>query len=218
MMSLSTSSIDKHEHIFLIEDNEAMYRLIEIILTKAGYSVHVYTNPVAFLKAIPEFYLSIIITDMNMPLMSGVELQTELDRQGRSMPMIFISGEASVGQSITAMKQGALEFLIKPFKNEELIAAVKSAFELVAEIDRYSIKKNALEAELKELSPRERTVFDLLIMGYNNAQIMKTLGISLPTTKQYKSAVMRKLRVSSLSELIEMQSSVPNVNKSMKSD
>lgn len=61
-------------------------------------------------------------------------------------------------------------------------------------------------------------MFDLLIMGYNNAQIMKTLGISLPTTKQYKSAVMRKLRVSSLSELIEMQSSVPNVNKSMKSD
>ena len=73
-MSLPTSSIDKHEHIFLIEDNEAMYRLIEIILTKAGYSVHVYTNPLTFLKAIPEFYLSIIITDMNMPLMSGVEL------------------------------------------------------------------------------------------------------------------------------------------------
>ena len=132
--------------------------------------------------------------------------------------MIFISGEASVGQSIIAMKQGALEFLINPFKNEELIAAVKSAFELVAKNNRYLIKKNALEAELKELSPRERTVFDLLIMGYNNAQIMKTLGISLPTTKQYKSAVMRKLRVSSLSELIEMQSSVPNVNKSMKSD
>ncbi|MCX7105290.1 MAG: response regulator [Methylococcales bacterium] len=204
-MSLSTSSIDKHEHIFLIEDNEAMYRLIEIILTKAGYSVHVYTNPLVFLKAIPEFELSIIVTDMNMPLMSGVELQTELDHQGGSMPMIFISGEASVGQSIIAMKQGALEFLIKPFKNEELIAAVKSAFELVAKNNRYLIKKNALEAELKELSPRERTVFDLLIMGYNNAQIMKTLGISLPTTKQYKSAVMRKLRVSSLSELIEMQ-------------
>ena len=131
--------------------------------------------------------------------------------------MIFISGEASVGQSITAMKQGALEFLIKPFKNEDLIAAVKSAFELVAKNNQFLIKKNALEAELEKLSRREKTVFVLLIRGYNNTQIMKTLGISLPTTKQYKSAVMRKLRVSSLSELIEIQSSVPNVNKSMKS-
>ena len=212
-MSLTTSSIDKHEHIFLIEDDEAMYRLIEIILTKAGYSVHVYTNPLAFLKAIPEFELSIIITDMNMPLMSGVELQTELDRQGRSMPMIFISGEASVGQSITAMKQGALEFLIKPFKNEDLIAAVKSAFELVTKNNQFLIKKNVLKAELEKLSPREKTVFVLLIRGYNNTQIVKTLGISLPTAKQYKSAVMGKLKVSSLSELIEMQSSAPNVNK-----
>ena len=218
MNSLKASNIDTLLHVFVIEDDESLCKLIKIMLSKLGYSVHVYGNAVDFLKAIPDVSLSIIISDMKMPMLSGIELQAELDRQGRSMPMIFISGEASVGQTITAMKQGALEFLIKPFKYEDLIAAVKSAFELGAKNNRFLIKKTVLESELKKLSPRERTVFDLLIMGYNNAQIMKTLGISLPTTKQYKSAVMRKLRVSSLSELIEMQSSVPNVNKSMKSD
>ena len=218
MNSLKASNIDTLLHVFVIEDDESLCKLIKIMLSKLGYSVHVYGNAVDFLKAIPDVSLSIIISDMKMPMLSGIELQAELDRQGRSMPMIFISGEASVGQTITAMKQGALEFLIKPFKYEDLIAAVKSAFELGAKNNRFLIKKTVLESELKKLSPRERTVFDLLVIGYNNVQIMKTLSISLPTTKQYKTAVMRKLRVSSLSELIEMQSSVPNVNKSMKSD
>ena len=218
MNSLKASNIDTLLHVFVIEDDESLCKLIKIMLSKLGYSVHVYGNAVDFLKAIPDVSLSIIISDMKMPMLSGIELQAELDRQGRSMPMIFISGEASVGQTITAMKQGALEFLIKPFKYEDLIAAVKSAFELGAKNNRFLIKKTVLESELKKLSPRERTVFDLLVIGYNNVQIMKTLSISLPTTKQYKTAVMRKLRVSSLSELIEMQSSVPNVNKAMKSD
>ena len=144
MNSLKASNIDTLLHVFVIEDDESLCKLIKIMLSKLGYSVHVYGNAVDFLKAIPDVSLSIIISDMKMPMLSGIELQIELDRQGRSMPMIFISGEASVGQSIIAMKQGALEFLIKPFKNEELIAAVKSAFELVAKNNRYLIKKNAV--------------------------------------------------------------------------
>lgn len=205
MNSLKVTNIDTLLHVFVIDDDEALCKLVKIMLNKLGYSVHEYGNALAFLKAIPDVSLSIIITDMKMPLMSGIELQAELDRQGRNIPIIFMSGVASVGQSITAMKKGALDFLIKPFKREDLIASVESAFELVEKNNRNSLRKIALEAELKTLSPREKVVFDLLIMGYNNVQIMKTLSISLPTTKQYKSAVMRKLKVSTLAELIEMQ-------------
>ena len=205
MNTLEVTNIDTLLHVFVIDDDEAICKMVKIMLNKLGYSVHVYGNALAFLKAIPDVSLSIIITDMKMPLMSGIELQAELDRQGRNIPIIFMSGVASVGQSITAMKKGALDFLIKPFKREDLMVSVKSAFKLVEKNNRNSLRKIALEVALKTLTPREKVVFDLLIMGYNNVQIMKTLSISLPTTKQYKSAVMRKLKVSTLAELIEMQ-------------
>lgn len=205
MNTLEATNIDTLLHVFVIDDDEAICKMVKIMLNKLGYSVHVYGNALAFLKAIPDVSLSIIITDMKMPLMSGIELQAELDRQGRNIPIIFMSGVASVGQSITAMKKGALDFLIKPFKREDLMVSVKSAFKLVEKNNRNSLRKIALEVALKTLTPREKVVFDLLIMGYNNVQIMKTLSISLPTTKQYKSAVMRKLKVSTLAELIEMQ-------------
>lgn len=205
MKTLEVTNIDTLLHVFVIDDDEALCKMIKIMLNKLGYSVHVYGNALAFFKAIPDVSLSIIITDMKMPLMSGIELQAELDRQGRNIPIIFMSGVASVGQSITAMKKGALDFLIKPFEREDLMVSVKSAFKLVEKNHRNSLRKIALEVALKTLTPREKVVFDLLIMGYNNVQIMKTLSISLPTTKQYKSAVMRKLKVSTLAELIEMQ-------------
>jgi two-component system response regulator FixJ len=205
MNTLEATNIDTLLHVFVIDDDEAICKMVKIMLNKLGYSVHVYGNALAFLKAIPDVSLSIIITDMKMPLMSGIELQAELDRQGRNIPIIFMSGVASVGQSITAMKKGALDFLIKPFKRGDLMVSVKSAFKLVEKNNRNSLRKIALEVALKTLTPREKVVFDLLIMGYNNVQIMKTLSISLPTTKQYKSAVMRKLKVSTLAELIEMQ-------------
>jgi FixJ family two-component response regulator len=182
-----------------------MCRLIEIILKKQGYSSHIYNNPIDFFQAEPNVKQSIIITDIKMPLMSGVELQNKLIQLGWNIPVIFMSGEASMQQSITAMKQGAFEFLIKPFQQEELIVAVKSAFELAAKKNRIFQKKADLDARLSELSGRERDVYELVIVGCNNTEIINRLGVSLPTAKQYKSEMMRKLQVSTLLELLALQ-------------
>jgi len=141
---------------------------------------------------------------MNMPRMSGVEVQTALANKGCTTPIIFISGESSVDQSVTAMKQGALEFITKPFNLNELVKAVKKGFEIEKKAQQNALKQRELEAKLQKLSPRECEVFYLLVKGYNNAEILSTLNISLPTTKQYKSEVMRKLNLNSLSELIAM--------------
>jgi FixJ family two-component response regulator len=103
------------------------------------------------------------------------------------------------------MKQGAFEFLIKPFQQEELIVAVKSAFELAAKKNRIFQKKADLDARLSELSGRERDVYELVIVGCNNTEIINRLGVSLPTAKQYKSEMMRKLQVSTLLELLALQ-------------
>ncbi len=205
MNNLTTPKLEAIQHVFVIEDDKSMCRLIEIILTRQGYSSHIYNNPIDFFQAEPNVKQSIIITDIKMPLMSGVELQNKLIQLGWNIPVIFMSGEASMQQSITAMKQGAFEFLIKPFQQEELIVAVKSAFELAAKKNRIFQKKADLDACLSELSGRERDVYELVIVGCNNTEIINRLGVSLPTAKQYKSEMMRKLQVSTLLELLALQ-------------
>ena len=112
-------------------------------------------------------------------------------------PIIFISGEASNQQSVDAMKQGAIEFLVKPFDIDELINAVTKAI-------RIELKEINLNVLLKNLSPRELEVYNLLLQGLNNQELIDKLHLSLPTVKQYKSEVMRKLKVNSLSKLIEL--------------
>jgi FixJ family two-component response regulator len=102
------------------------------------------------------------------------------------------------------MKQGALEFITKPFNLNELMKTVEKGFEIEKNAQQNALKQRELEAKLQKLSPREYEVFYLLVKGYNNTEILNTLNISLPTTKQYKSEVMRKLNLNSLSELIAM--------------
>ena len=139
-----------------------------------------------------------------MPRMSGVEVQTALANKGCTTPIIFISGESSVEQSVTAMKQGAVEFITKPFNLNELVKAVKKGFEIEKNARLTALKQRELQEKLQKLSPREHEVFYLLVKGYNNTEILNTLNISLPTTKQYKQEVMRKLKLNSLSELIAL--------------
>ena len=118
------------------------------------------------------------------------------------MQFVFISGESTVVQSITAMKQGALEFLIKPFSRESFLEAVAKAIEIDIQNTRDLIQQLELARKLAGLSPRERQVFGLLVKGYSNAELVNELGVALSTVKEYKSEMMYKLRLRSLSELI----------------
>jgi len=145
-----------------------------------------------------------------MPEMSGIELQGELIKKGSKIPIVFISGESTVQQSITAMKQGAIEFLVKPFSREDLMAAIARGIELDTQLMSKVIKLSEFEQKLAQLSPRERQVFDLLALGYSNSELVDELGIALSTVKEYKSEVMYKMRLRSLSELIALKSSTTN--------
>ncbi|QWD00835.1 response regulator transcription factor [Polynucleobacter paneuropaeus] len=195
----------EHQHIFVIEDDESMLETLSGVLTFLGYQVHLFSNPLEFLKITIQVAPAIIITDMRMPDMSGVELQAELLKRGRQVPIIFISGESTVPQTISAMKQGAIEFLTKPFEREQLMQAVVRGLKQDAIEMHTHLERMAIEESLKGLAPRERQVFDLLSVGFNNAEIMARMGISLDTAKQYKSEVMRKLGLRSLSQLIALK-------------
>jgi len=204
MQTLVNSSLLASQHIFIIEDDQSTAKLLNIMLTQMGYITFLYSNAIDFLKATPEVMHSIVITDMNMPQMTGIELQVELIRLKRVMPIIFLSGESSVPQSISALKQGAVDFLLKPVNQQQLKAAVETAFEASMQTIQSAINKSSLETRLMVLTPRERDVYDLMILGYNNTEILEALSISLPTAKQYKVAVMRKLKIKSLSALIDL--------------
>ena len=199
------SSQNYLKHIFLIDDDESMRTVLKDMLEFLGFQVHVYVSAVEFLKVSMKAAPAVIITDMQMPDMSGVELQAELLKRGRQIPIIFISGESTLPETISAMKQGAIEFLLKPFERDHLLSAVVRGLEQDVAYMRSYLDQVALEEGLKTLSRREREVFELLAVGFNNSQIQETLHISLPTAKQYKSEVMRKLNLSSLAHLIALK-------------
>ena len=204
MHSLNDSISKDTQHVVLIDDDDSVRQGLELMLINLGYRVHSYGNAVDFLDTTHNLTPCIILCDMNMPRMSGVEVQTALANKGCTSPIIFISGESSVDQSVTAMKQGALEFITKPFNLNELVKAVKKGFEIEKKAQQNALKQRELGEKLQKLSPRESEVFYLLVKGYNNTEILNTLNISLPTTKQYKQEVMRKLKLNSLSELIAL--------------
>ena len=196
------------KYVFLVEDNQDLRHDLERMLIFCGYTVHAFNSAEEFLSSYKPLVPAVLVTDMRMPHKSGVELQTELMAQGHLLPIVFISGESSDAQIVQAFKSGAIDFLLKPFSREALLAAVASAIEKDSIAMQEVIKKNQLFQALQTLSPRERQVFELMAKGYGNKEMVDALGISLPTVKEYKSEMMYKLRLRSLAELMALSSSI----------
>jgi FixJ family two-component response regulator len=200
------SFLSDSNHVVLLEDDDFLRVDLMSLLDLAGYVVHSYSNPLEFLSTPFNFAPAVIVSDMRMPSLSGVDLQTILLESNLIIPFIFISGESTDYQIIQSMKQGAIDFLIKPFNSDQLFTAINKGIEL----DRAFIRELLFQKDqsfiLKKLSPRESQVYQLLKKGYSNSELAQTLGISLETTKQYKQEVMRKLEFKSLSELIKFSS------------
>jgi FixJ family two-component response regulator len=192
-----SSKSDKKITIHLIEDDVSQRDSIESLLAFKGFITKSYSTAKDFLQTLPFERPAIVIADIQLPDISGVDLHRMLMEKNINPPIIFISGEASIQESIDAMKQGAIEFLVKPFEIDTLIAAVNNAIKI-------ELKEINLNFLLKNLSPRELEVYNLLLQGLNNQELIDKLHLSLPTVKQYKSEVMRKLKVNSLSKLIEL--------------
>ncbi len=200
------SFLSEFSHVVLLEDDDFLRVDLKSLLELAGYVVHSYSNPLDFLSSPFNFAPAVIVSDMRMPGLSGVNLQSALLEINRIIPFIFISGESTDYQIIQSMKQGAIDFLIKPFNSDQLFSAINKGIELDKAYIRELLFQNDQAFILKKLSPRESQVYELLKKGYSNSELAQTLGISLETTKQYKQEVMRKLEFKSLSELIKFSS------------
>jgi len=205
-------------HVFLIEDDESVRESIASMLHFLNYRVHEYASAESFLMDELLAGPGVIVCDMRMSGMSGVQLQELLIIKQVTLPIIFISGESTQQQIIKSFKQGAFDFLLKPFDREDLLSAVVKGImqdeQRMILLQSFSI----FEASLSKLSPRERSVYELLTGGANNSEITQTLGISLPTAKQYKSEVMRKLGLKSLSELLSFHREMKSKTALQKSN
>lgn len=200
--------MNSKKYIFLVEDNDELRSDLERALQFCGYTIFSFANPEDFLREFKPLVPAVLVTDMRMPKQSGIELQSELIAKGHKIPIIFISGESTDQQIVKAFKNGAFDFLLKPFSREAFLTTVAKAIEQDTVAMQELIRKSQLTEALKTLSPRERQVFELLTKGYGNKELVDELGISLPTVKEYKSEVMYKLRLRSLAELIALNTSL----------
>jgi two-component system response regulator FixJ len=196
------------KYVFLVEDDDGLRSDLERALQFCGYTVFSYANPEQFLSEFKPLVPAVLVTDMRMPRLSGVQLQLELIEKGHKIPIIFISGESSDEQIVKAFKNGAFDFLLKPFSREAFLTTIAKAIEQDSIAMQELIRKSRLAEALKTLSPRELQVFHLLAKGYGNKELVEALGISLSTVKEYKSEVMYKLRLRSLAELIALSTSL----------
>jgi FixJ family two-component response regulator len=206
--SVKISIPSSKQFVYLVEDDEDLRSDLEHALQVSGYTTFAFANPEQFLSEPEPWVPAVLVTDMRMPKKSGVQLQADLLEKSYQFPIIFISGASSDEQIVKAFKNGAFDFLLKPFGREAFLSAVARAMEQSKMAMHEADRQTRLAVALKILTPRERQVFGLMAQGYDNKQLVNELGLALSTVKQYKSEVMEKLCLSSLTDLITLHASI----------
>jgi len=196
--------MNKKHKIYLVDDDEAVRHALSFFLEGQGYSVECFDSAESFLADYNETYEGVLVLDLRMGDMSGLELQAKLKEMDRSVQIIFITGHGDIQLSVMAMKAGAVSFLEKPFSNIELLIAVEEACGHAIENDEVSISRQNAKARFEALTPREQQVMDLMVEGKMNKEIAFNLGVSIRTVEVHRSKVMQKMEVQSLPELVRV--------------
>ena len=193
----------KAGHIYLIDDDDSMRSSLTRMLREVGYLVDDYASALNFLEKSVPVSPAVILLDMQMPDMTGIDLQEKLIQLGRKTPIVFVSGQSHPHQIVQGLKKGAVDFLFKPFNLEDMLKAVADAIEF----DRRQLKRVAVDIETKReyesLTPREREVCTWLVEGLLNKDIAVKLGTTDATIKVHKARVMSKMHVDSVQTLVK---------------
>jgi FixJ family two-component response regulator len=190
--------------VFVIDDDESMREALRSLIRSVGLSVETFASAHEFLERERPDVAACLILDVRMPGLSGLDLQRDLTEANIHIPIIFITGHGDIPMSVRAMKAGAVEFLTKPFRDQDLLDAIQQALER----DRLARSQRAGNEELSHryhaLTPREREVFGLVVKGLLNKQIALQLGTSEITVKLHRRQVMEKMQADSLAGLVRM--------------
>lgn len=197
--------MEELESIVFIIDDDPLYRVsTERLVRSVGLRVQSFESAREFLSSRRPNVPSCLVLDVRMPGLSGLDLQLELAKVGVQMPIIFVTGHGDIPMSVQAMKAGAVEFLVKPFRDQALLDAINQAIGRDRVARRQRVRNVELHRRYESLGPREREVFQLVVSGMLNKQIADKLGTTERTIKFHRGQIMRKMEVKSLAELVRI--------------
>lgn len=194
--------------VIVVDDDPSVREALRSLLRSVGIAVMVCASVQEFLAAVLPVGPSCMVLDIRMPGRSGLDLQEDLVRANVLLPIIFITGHADIPMTVRAMKAGAVEFLAKPFRDQDLLDAIQIALERDQARRHGDGLVSDLRASFATLSPREREVMSQVVSGRLNKQIAARLGVSEITVKVHRGQVMRKMAAASLAQLVRMADSL----------
>jgi two-component system, LuxR family, response regulator FixJ len=194
--------------VYVVDDDAAILDSLAMLLKSVALPCRAYSDAGAFLDEFDPAQHACLLADIRMPGMSGLELQDEINRRGAAIPIIFMTGHGDVPTVVKAMKAGALEFIQKPFRDEDLIRAINVALEV--DLQRIGQRRDAIEIRRRAdtLTPRELEVMRKVVEGCANKVIAFDLGVSQRTVELHRARVMHKMEARSLAELVRMEGEI----------
>jgi len=190
--------------VHIVDDEEAVRNSLAFLLTSAGFAVRVHQSATDFLAIAPSVTNGCLITDLRMPDIDGLELLRRLKAADAILPAIMVTGHGDIQMAVEAMKNGAIDFIEKPFSDEVLIDSITRAVERAAEQTRSAAAAEGVKQRIATLSDRERQVLKGVVAGQPNKIIAHELGISPRTVEVYRAGLMAKMQARSLPELVRM--------------
>jgi len=203
-MTAGGKDIKAKPTIYIVADDDGMSRSLTVLMTTVGYHAVPFAKPTDFLAKHDPRQPGCLVLDVRMPEMSGLEVQQQLNRSGSLIPVILITGHGDIPMAVQAMKDGAFDFLQKPFRDQELLDRINAALKQDAE-NRAAVERLAdVKARAESLTPREREVMALVVDGRANKVIAIDLGLSERTVEIHRANVMEKMGARSVAHLVKM--------------
>jgi two-component system, LuxR family, response regulator FixJ len=196
--------MDEAALVYVVDDDQAVRSSLSLLMKSVGLRCLAFASAAEFLRGYDPERSSCLVADVRMPGMSGLELQSELGERQIDIPIVFITGYGDVPMAVEAMKAGAVDFIQKPFRDQELLDCINTA--LQEDGERRSARADASEAHkrLATLTPREAEVLDKVVLGCANKVIALDLGVSQRTVELHRARVMQKMGVRSVAELVRI--------------